>query len=265
MASTSETGHVKNVANFLKYNQFVATLGTTYNPSEPSLVLASLTTMQAAAKTKLDTVSTALDAWKDATNKREIAFNPLATFSRQLLGLLKSTSATQQAVDDFTYLVGKMRGDAEGKLTKADAGKVSNPEINSTSEEETQSKSTSQQSFDQKLEHFGKMILLLQSVPSYTPNEVNMQVATLQAQLATLQAQLATLTALNAIATNATATLKSSRIDRNTFYYTADTGMLDIIKKSKAYIQGVYGASSQQYKTAISYKFVRVIPKNKAK
>lgn len=258
MASTSETGHVKNVANFLKYNQFVATLGATYNPSIPSIVLTALTTMQATAKTKLDAVSTALDVWKDATNKREIAFNPLATFSTQLLGVLKSTNASQQAVNDFAFLVGKMRGDTGGKLTKADAGKVSNPETSSTSEEETPSKSTSQQSFDQKLEHFGKMILLLQGEPSYTPNEVNLQIVTLQTQLTNL-------TALNAAATNATATLKASRIDRNTFYYTPDTGMLDIIKKSKAYIQGVYGNSSQQYKTALSFKFVRVIPKKNAK
>jgi hypothetical protein len=40
--------------------------------------------------------------------------------------------------------------------------------------------------------------------------------------------------------------------------------MLDTIKKSKAYVLGIYGKASQQNKVAIAYKFVRVVPKKQA-
>lgn len=257
MASTIETGHVKNVANLLKYNQFLATLGTAYNPSIANQTLSALTALQTTAKANLDNLKITEDAWKDATNKREIAFKPLDTFSTQLLGLLKSTDAPQQTVNDFSFLVEKMRGSSK-KTTKADAGKIidttTTPPI--ATDPAPITISTSQQSFDQKLEHFAKMIILLQGVPTYTPNETETQISTLQTKLTNLHA-------LNDTATNATALLKSARISRNTLFYGTD-GMLDVIRKSKNYILGVFKKSSQQYKTAISFKFVRVVPKKKA-
>jgi len=259
MASTIETGHVKNVANLLKYNQFLATLGIAYNPSIANQTLSALTALQITAKANLDNLKVVEDAWKDATNKREIAFKPLDTFSTQLLGLLKSTDAPQQTVNDFSFLVEKMRG-TSNKTTKPSAGRLApptNPNTPAPSDTPTPSTiSTSQQSFDQKLEHFAKMILLLQGVPTYIPNETESQVTTLQTKLANLHA-------LNDTATNSTALLKSARISRNTLFYGTD-GMLDVIRKSKNYILGVFKKPSQQYKTAISFKFVRVVPKKKA-
>ena len=259
MTAVFETGHAKNMANLLKYNQFLATLGTAYNPSISSITAPALTNLQITAKANLDAVKVAEDAWKDSTNKREIGFSPLEKFSVQLLGNLKSTDAPQQTVDDFSFLVNKMRGTST-KATKPNANKTGFPPVIVDEPNPViipPTKSNSQQSFDQKIEHFTKMILILQSVPTYTPNETETQVTTLQTQLTTLNT-------LNSNATNATALLKSARINRNTLFYTDNTGMLDIIKKSKNYILGAFGQGSQQYKTAISYKFVRVIPKKKA-
>ena len=98
------------------------------------------------------------------------------------------------------------------------------------------------------------MILILQSVPSYLPNEVAYKVVTLQAQLTNL-------IALNNAANTSYANVKASRIDRNTFFYTKTTGVLDIVKNAKAYIKSLYGASSPQYRAANDIKFVRVISK----
>ncbi len=98
------------------------------------------------------------------------------------------------------------------------------------------------------------MILILQSVPSYNPNEVSYKVTALQTQLTNLAT-------LNNAANTSYANVKASRIDRNTFFYASGTGMLDIVKQAKAYIKSVYGASSQQYRAANDIKFVRVISK----
>ncbi|WP_395061742.1 hypothetical protein [Flavobacterium sp.] len=42
MASTSETGHNKNVANFSSAYQILEEMGTIYNPSNSNLLLANL-------------------------------------------------------------------------------------------------------------------------------------------------------------------------------------------------------------------------------
>ena len=247
--ATYETGHVKNVANLLNYNQFITTLGATYNPSMATITLSALTAMQATAKLKLDAVTALADVWKTATNNREI--ETLNSFSTQLQSILKTTDASQQTIDDFAFLINKMRGNS-GNAAKKAAAKSAIP---NAEEDAPKFISSSQQSFDQKIEHFGKMILILQGIATYAPNEANMQIAALQAKLTNLQN-------LNVTATKASADLKAARIDRNTLYYGANTGMLDTIKKSKNYIGGLYGKTSQQYKAAVAFKFIRVISKS---
>ncbi|MFN7913145.1 MAG: hypothetical protein ACK5QC_15080 [Bacteroidota bacterium] len=254
MSTYFETGHPKNVANLLKYIQFLQTLGTNYNPSNASITLAALTTTQTTADTKQTLVKTLEDTWKNQTNLREIAFNPLNAFTVQLFSILKTTDASEQTLEDFLFLVNKMRG-SDNASTKTANAKTTTTNTESTSEAQT--KSTSQQSFDQKIEHFSKMILILTGVASYTPNEV-------QFQLPSLNTQLANLTSLNTNANNAKTQLTAARIDRNTYFYAPNTGWLDVVKKSKEYIGAVFGKQSQQYKAAIAFKFVRVIAKKKS-
>jgi hypothetical protein len=50
MATTSETGHAKNVANFDELISFVTAYGTTYNPSKASIKLTALQALSANAK-----------------------------------------------------------------------------------------------------------------------------------------------------------------------------------------------------------------------
>ena len=45
MASTSETGHAKNVANLETMISYCTGYGTTYKPSNPEISLAALTTL----------------------------------------------------------------------------------------------------------------------------------------------------------------------------------------------------------------------------
>ncbi|MFN8116333.1 MAG: hypothetical protein U0W65_09485 [Bacteroidia bacterium] len=260
MSNYYETGHAKNVANLLKLNQLIATLGLTYNPSNTAIKATALATFYTNANTKLSDVSTNFTNWKNATNAREMAFEPLRKLSTQMLGALQSTGAPQQTIDDFDFQVAKFRSSGS-KLTKADAGiadttpaeKLIAPE----SSDEAKTISTSQRSFDNQLQHFSKMILILQSVPAYNPNETAFKVVTLQTQLTNL-------TTLNNAANTSYATLKNARIQRNTFFYAKDTGLLDLVKQVKAYIKSVYGASSQQYQAANAIKFTRVIPKKSA-
>jgi hypothetical protein len=259
MSSTSDSGHAKNVANLSKLNQIIITFGGNYNPANKHINLASLQALQSNADQKLLQVNTALSNWKNATNKREIAFQGLDKFSTKLLASLQSMDVAEQTVDDFKALVKKVRGTS--KLTKADAGKTSpDPALadpsNPTPIVEA-GNSNSQQSFDNKIEHFGKMVLTLQNERLYTPNEAGFSVADLGSKLTELGT-------LNDEANASSANLKAARIDRNTYFYAKGTGVLDIVKQTKAYIKSLYGATSQQYKATNAIKFYRVLAVNKA-
>ncbi len=254
MSSVSESGHAKNVANLQKLIQTINTFGVNYNPSNTNITTTALSALYTNATTLLDAVTTNLQIWKDATNTREIAFKACTTISTQLLSTLQSFDVSQQTIDDFSALVKKMRGDSSSKPTKAEAEKLT---ANDTASAESTSNSTSQQSFDNKIQHFGKMITSLQNQTNYTPNETAFQVVTLQADLANLKS-------INTAANNAKANLTSSRIDRNKLFYGDTNNLLDVVKRTKNYIKGLYGASSQQYKSVLAIKFIRVIEKKKA-
>lgn len=57
MASTSETGHAKNVANLEKLITNVIGLGTVYNPSKESIKLPALNTLLVSAKGVINNVN----------------------------------------------------------------------------------------------------------------------------------------------------------------------------------------------------------------
>lgn len=247
MSSQFETGHVKNVANLLKYNQYLATLGASYNPPAPAISLAALNTLYTEAAARLEALKQAEDVWKTDTNNREVAFNNLGAFTTRLLGVLRSTSVSQQTITDLAALVAKMRGGSK----KAALPKTSEPAATdgvTLAPEAAVTRSSSRQSFDQRMDTFSKIVILLQGVAGYTPNEPELSIAGLQAQNAQL-------IELNTKANTADANLKAARNERNKFLYAPETGMLDLVKKSKAYVIGLYGRSSSEYKTALTYKF----------
>lgn len=258
MASTIETGHAKNVANLSKLNQLIATLGSSYNPSNAAISATALQNLYASAGTQLTAFNTAFASWKSATNARELEFEPLAKLATQILGSLQSLSLPKQTIDDFDALVKKFRSKARKPVQNqpAAATTVQEERIAFPLPESVTVKtiSTSQHSYDNKLQHFEKMLLLLQGIPSYAPNETPFKIATLQAQ----QLRLHT---LNDAANTSYSALRLARNERNALFYGSQTGLLDLVKNAKAYIKSIYGSASPQYRAASDIKFVKVVAK----
>jgi hypothetical protein len=88
MASRTETGHAKNVANFDELIGFCTGYGATYNPSKASIKLATLGTLLTAAQASQASQKTAKTAFDNATNAREISFKPLKKLATKKLSTL---------------------------------------------------------------------------------------------------------------------------------------------------------------------------------
>lgn len=230
MASTSETGHAKNVANFQDLISFVTSYGATYNPSKNGLKLPQLTALYTTSQTKLAEVVAKNTSFNNAVNDRMAAFDGLKALSTRLVNALDSTDATAEKIEDAKVFNRKLQGK---KASSSDA-----PTDPNTPAPETIS--ASQQSYDQQIQHFAGLISVLQSEPSYSPNELELKIAT----LTTKQADL---TAKNNAVSIAYSAISNTRIARNKTLYDPNTGLVDTALEVKKYIKSIYGASSPEF------------------
>lgn len=254
MATFSEVGHGKNVANFEDLISFCTGYGATYNPFLNAIKLAQLNTLKTNAVNSITNVSTTFTTFKNATNNREIAFEPLKKLTTKVMAALKACGANDQTMADALTINHKIQGTA--KLTKADAEIVSNttsaigPNPNPTPVT-PKDISNSQQSYDSKIEFFSKMIDLLTSIAAYTPNENELKLTGLNATLLNMKTT-------NTAVINAYTAWSNARISRTDILYKVGTGLVDISLEVKAYVKSLFGASSMQYKQVTALKFRKI-------
>lgn len=110
MASKSETGHAKNVANFESLISFCVGYGVKYNPSNPNLQVLALQSQLASTQANISSVQTTSVDFNNAVNARIIAFNGLKTLSTQLVNALDSTGATPEIVKNAKSVNAKIQG-----------------------------------------------------------------------------------------------------------------------------------------------------------
>lgn len=241
MASTSEVGHAKNIANLNLLNTNIVGLGAIYNPSNPKLILTNLQNIYTTSFSHQESVNNLVAPYSIAVDDREAIFKPL---NRQLTKLRKAYKATegvtQVQLEDFMTIVRKLKG-----VKKASVKDSTNPK------EEADSHSTSQMSYDQRTNTMDLLISLLQNTPNYNPNETDYKVSTYQAIKASM------LVATQAVA-DTFVPLNNARNTRNSTVYNSEDNLVDIGNKAKDYLFTILDSDSVQYKAISKIKFKRM-------
>ncbi|TYB79800.1 hypothetical protein [Bizionia myxarmorum] len=240
MASTSEVGHAKNVANFQDLIAFVNGYGPTYNPTKNSLLLPQLETLYTNSETSLNNVLTKNTDFNNIINQRLDAFANLRSLSTRLISALETTNATDEIIKDAKSFNRKLQGKRASKIEQPTDPNQPAPKTISSS----------QQSYDQLIQHFEGLISVLQSEPSYAPNETDLQVATLQTQLQDLKDK-------NKQVSNAYAQVSKARLERNKVLYEAETSLVNTAAEVKKYVKSVYGATSPEFGQITIIKFTK--------
>lgn len=238
MASTSEVGHAKNIANLNVLNTNIAALGAIYNPSNPKLHLVNLQNVYSTALTQQENVNNLVAPYSIAVDERELIFKPLNAELTKLRKAYKATEGVSQAhLEDFMTIVRKLKGVRKTTLS-----------VSTNPDEEQLTHSTSQLSFDQRTNNMDGLISLLQNTPNFNPNETEYQIATYQAKkVAMLQKTQAVL--------DAYIPLNTARSARNKTLYISDDNLVDMANKAKDYIYTILDANSAQYKAISKIKF----------
>jgi len=245
MASNSETGHAKNVANFGKLVSYCTGYGSGYNPTKSTLLLSALSTMQSDSQGSINAVNAALPAYNNAVAARENIFKPFSKLITRVMNALKAADATPEIDEKAVTLVRKLQGRrASAKLTEEEKKALAEQGKDQTEI------SASQLSFDNRIDNFDKLINLLGSIPAYNPNEEDLKVTSLTALLEDLKAK-------NKAVVDATTPLSNTRIARNTILYKEISGLVDVALDVKAYVKSVFGAKSPQFRQISGLEFKR--------
>ena len=244
MASQSEVGHAKNVANFADLISYCTAYGSTYNPSKAALQLTALNTLLTSAQTELANVTTAKNTFNTVTGDRQLTFEPLKPLATKIFNYLSVTDASVQIIADAKTINNKLQGKRTGTTAE-------NPPTEGENQNNTVS--VSRQSYDMLTENFAAFVDLVSSVPSYTPNETELTTVSLNNYLIELQTA-------NTNVINAEVVYSNARISRNQVLYADNTGLVAIALDVKKYVKAIFGATSPQYKQISGIKFTK--PKN---
>ena len=247
MASTSELGHNRNAINFDTLIINCTSFGTAYNPSKASLKITALQAQSTLAKNSITAINSLTPAYKNAVSARVSAFKTFDKLITRVNNALKASDTSQQVDESAQTIIRKLQGrratpkkTEEQKKVASEAG-VEIVEI-----------STSQMSYDSRLDNLDKLIKLLASVPQYAPNEADLKVTALTSLYNDLKAK-------NLAVINAEVPLNNARMARNDIMYKENVGLVDIALDIKTYIKSVYGATSPQFKQISGLKFSKTV------
>lgn len=244
MTSTSEVGHAKNVANFQDLIAFVEAYGATYNPTKNSLKLPQLHTLLAESQNSLQNVVEKHTTYNNVINARVTAFDGIRLLATRLISALETTNASKETINDAKGFNRKMRGQRASKKKTSDDPNQPAPKTISAS----------QQSYDQLIQHFEGLIAVLQSEPSYAPNEEDLKIASLHAKVTQLKTN-------NNNVSVAYASVSNARIERDKVLNNPDTGLVDIASEIKKYIKSVFGPTSEQFAQVKGIQFKKITNK----
>ena len=240
MPKQNEAGNAINVANFEDLISICTGYGAPYNPVKQTLTLSELTNKHMLAKAAMSAVSSALPANTNAINARELVFAPLTKLVTRIPYAVVASDAPANAVADVKTLVRKLQGRRATPKIKDDPATPQDESANSIS--------SSQQSFDNRVEFLDKLIQLLAVLPGYKPNEPELTAPSLTTLLADMKAA-------NTAVINSETPLTNARIKRNDELYNPQTGLVAVANAVKAYVKSVFGLSSPQYKQLNKLKF----------
>ena len=246
MASTSETGHARNVANFEKMISICTGYGPKFNPSNPHLQIAALKDVLTHCRACLGEVNTQSAAYKKAVGARQSCYNTLKPLSTRLVNALAATDAPAKLKNDCKSIHRRIQG------TRAGGGKSpkSSGDTAAQAEPTEKSISTSRQSFDLLAEHFSGLIALLESEPGFQPNETALQ-------LPSLKTCHSDILKANAAAADSGVGLGNARMARNKALYADKTSLCERAAGVKAYVRSLFGVSSAEYRQISGLQFVK--------
>ena len=108
MATTYETGHVKNMNNLENLIKICTEFGSTYNPAKTAIQIANLNQLLTDAKTEINNVNQKLINYNNTIHSRQLKFENLRKISTRIIYALELTDATPMTIENAKSLKKKI-------------------------------------------------------------------------------------------------------------------------------------------------------------
>lgn len=234
MASTSETGHAKNIANLKLLNENNTGLAEKYKPSNKQYLVPNMVAMYDNCKQLQSAVNTQKGIFSPVENARTAGFKESRDRARRIRYAAKICGAGVAFYKDVNTIIKKILGEKIGKPKPTP--------------DDPAGHSTSQTSYDNTVNHFDALATMLAGETKYAPNEPELSTA----GTTTLTTEL---DGLNNSFKEKVVPYNNSLIARNKAMYTPETGMCAVAQGSKDYIRSVFGFSSPEFKAVTKIQF----------
>lgn len=231
--STSETGHVKNLENFKRLYSLCERHQPKYNPVIEKNKLPNMQTLMEDAEAAHKNVLTTKGPVTTAINSRQALYHPLEQLLTRVIQSLDGLTEDKRVVKDVRGFVNKIRGKFSRPKTKDDQ----------EGQETGRSVSNSQQSYDKLREHFENIIILLENVPEYVPNEIELRTETLRDYLLQLNDKEKEIIEING-------PYNDALNERDRIFYETETSLKQVSDSVKSYLKSLFGIKSSEYAEA---------------
>lgn len=254
--SRLETGHMKNLMNFEDLLARLSALLERYNPARPELQLSSLQQLQQEAQMMMERLTSAITTNDAATNTRSNLFDTLSPLTTRIVNYLIAGGAKAKTIADARGFQRKIQGSRLSKKTTEPDTTSKEPNSaemasNGTGNGEPaadKTHSASRLSYDLKMDHFAKLVSLVQNEATYQPHELELQVGALQDFLQQLRSA-------NTNKAYADAELEVARRERSRVLYDPENGIVARALQVKAYVKAVLGTKSEDFKNIQRIRF----------
>jgi hypothetical protein len=254
--SKSEVGHAKNVANLEDLIARCIGYGAPYNPLRAELQIGSLQHLHREAQAALRALAEREVQEQNALNQRAAAFKALRPLVTRVINTMLACGLSDKTIEDARAIQRRIIGSRARKKTNGNDIVTEETPTQATAPEATETSmvttpkiiSASRQSYDLLVEHFSKLVLLLQRETNYLFNEPDLNLSGLHAHEQLLRSLLTA-------ATTAEAETETARNRRTEVLYHPTTGLVMRAKQVKSYVKAVFGVKSSQYRQISKLSF----------
>ena len=242
MAKTiSEVGHTKNVVNLDTGIDILLEMGELFNPGNEDISIASLQVVNAKLQDNHEKLKEMTPLFKLAVAERVMLYAPMNKLATRFLNAFKAFEFGDQIDAGMISLNKKLRGQRIVKLKKK-----------KVEEEETETISTAQTSYDNKAETFDEMIKYAKAVTAYKPNEEDMKTA----NLADYHKEIMKANKKNSTLSAAIITVRKNRDE---ILYDDEKNVIERMRTLKKYLKSLKGAE-EYYKRIVKLQFKSKAP-----
>lgn len=235
-----ETGHTRNVSNFLSLIGFVGGWGADYKPVKAAISAANITSLHPLCEAAVKAADDQKKIFDDLIDKRDVAFNPMKPLATRVVNAFSVIDLPQETVDGAITINHKIQGKRSTPKKNANPADPNAPN----------SISASQLSFDNDVKHFHDLLSWVSLQPIYNPNEADLKIAALTTFYGKLDST-------NKAVINGKIPYDNKLDARDALLYAPKTGMVDIAYEVKKYAKSAFGATSARFKQVSSIKFTK--------